>query len=159
VEPCDEGLTKTKIWQGSLSVSCDESELVNGGPSLRIDATEPSIVELYSLLIPVTPNTVYEVSYRVKTDLTVDGADMFGKVIAAQYTSAANEGDALDQNRVDAGFALGESVGSQTDWVTKSYTFTTGADTAYVRLRGVLGGPVGTATGTMWLTQVHLQVD
>jgi hypothetical protein len=150
---------KEHVWTGTLAVSCDAATQLDGRPTLKLHAATPSIVELYSPLISVTPNTTYAVSYRVKTDLTVDGADLYGKVIAAQYTSAAIESDAINQNRIDAGFGLGESVGDQTDWTTKSYTFTTSPDTAYVRLRGVLGGPVGTASGSMWLSDVHLQLD
>jgi hypothetical protein len=153
---CDELVTKQKIWSGTLAVSCDESTRIDGNPTLKLHAATPSIVELYSTLIPVTPNTVYEVSYQVKTDITVDGADMYGKVIAAQYTSTASETDAIDQNRVDAGFALGESVGGQSEWVTKSYTFQTTATTSFVRLRAVLGGPAGTAQGSMWITNIQL---
>jgi hypothetical protein len=156
---CDELVTKQKIWQGDLAVSCDESTKHAGSASLRLHSTNPSIAELYSPLLPVQPNTVYRVSYWVKTDVEIDGADLYGKVIAAEYNSQAVESDEIDENRINAGFTLGESVGGQTEWVTKAYTFTTGADTAYVRLRAVLGGSVGTATGTMWLSDVNLQAD
>jgi hypothetical protein len=157
-EDCHGLLTKEKVWSGTLAVSCDESTLLAGQASLKLHASTPSIVELYSPLIPVTPNTLYEMSYQVRTDLTVDGADMYGKVIAAQYFSTTSEGDAVDQNRIDPGFNLGTSMGGQTDWQSKSYTFTTSANTAFVRLRATMGGPVGTATGTMWVSAVNIQV-
>jgi hypothetical protein len=143
-------------------VSCDNDSPTPGYTSLRLTASEPSIVEAYSRLIPVQPNQTYRVSYWVKTDLYLDPSelpDLYGKVIAAQYSSAAQEGDPINANRLDPGFDLGESVGGQTDWAYRVYTFRTLDTAAYVRLRGVIGGTVGTAWGSMWLDQVSLDPE
>jgi hypothetical protein len=153
---CNELLAKEMIWQGSLTASCDESVRLHTLPSLRMHAPEPSIVELYSPLVAVQPNSLYRVSYSVKTALQLQGADLYGRVIVAQYNSQAREDDAINhQSRLDPGFDLGESVGGERDWLAQSYTFRTGSDTAFVRLRAVLGGPTGTASGTMWLSDIQ----
>jgi hypothetical protein len=115
------------------------------------------IVEVYSALIAVQPNTEYVVSYWVKTDIEFSGDGMYGKVIVAQYNSDAQEADAVEVNRIDAGFKLGDSVGGKIDWVARSYSFATSPDTAFVRLRAPLGGPVNPARGTMWLDQVSIR--
>jgi hypothetical protein len=156
---CEEILTKKKIWQGELDWTCDSAIKTAGAVSLKMQANTFSIVELYSPLIPVQPNQEYEVSYWVRTDLEVDGADLYGRVVAAQYDAQAEESDEVNENRLDSGFGLGESVGGQTDWVFKSYTFATGGETAYVRLRAMMGGPVGTARGEMWLDQVAIRAQ
>jgi hypothetical protein len=157
--PCDEILSKEKIWRGDLDQTCDIVVKKHGDSSLRLIANDFSIVEVYSPLIPVEPGGSYRVSYWVRTDLELDPvepAQMYGKVIAAQYTAQAQEGDGIGDNRLDPGFGLGESVGGETDWVFKEYTFETLGDAAFVRLRGIIGGPVGTARGSMWLDQVTI---
>ena len=156
---CTEPVTHEKIWVGGLTSSCDLATTLAGRPAIKLHSEVPSIAELYSSLLPVQPNTLYRVSYSVKTDLVSQGAEMYGKVIVAQYDDHASEEDALDRNRLDPGFNLGESVGGESDWVTKSYTFQTTPTTAYVRLRAVLGGPVGTVQGSMWVTSIMLTLE
>jgi hypothetical protein len=51
---------------------------------------------------------------------------------------------------------LGQSVGGQTDWVYQEYTFQTLEDASYVRLRGVVGGTIGAARGSIGLDEVGL---
>ena len=154
---CEELLSKPIVWQGDLAHSCDPTTKHSGVVSLKMHASSPSIVEMTSPLIPVQPGQAYEVAYWVKTDLTVDGAEMYGRVIAAQYNSSAQEDDAVNENRIDPGFALGENPDPQQDWTFKSYVFVTEPGTAYVRLRGVVGGPTGTASGSAWFDQVTIR--
>ena len=156
---CSTILFKEKIWIGRLAWGCEPSTRQTGASSLKLTSSIPSVVEVYSPLIQVDPNTIYRVSYWVRTDLTVDGADMYGKVITAQYNAQAQESDSVNENRLDPGFALGTSVGDNTDWTLQSYTFTSLPGTAYVRLRAVMGGPVGTAQGSAWFEQVQLSKD
>lgn len=152
-QPCDTWLTKTKIWEGSLTIQCDSSVTRNGLPTLKLQADSPSIVEAYSSLIAVQPNTLYRVSYWVQGDIEVDGAEIYGRMVAAEYSNQARESDEMNVNRISTGFELGENVGNQI-WVRKSYTFRTNEHTSYVRLRAIIGGPVGTASGTMWLSDI-----
>jgi hypothetical protein len=156
-EVCEEILVKEKIWQGELASTCDPSFKTDGQVSLKLSSDTFSIAERYSRLISVESNQTYEVSYWVKTDLEIDGAELYGRVVAAQYNAQAKESDEINEHRIDSGFTLGESVGGQTDWAFKSYTFTTDAETKYVRLRAFMGGPVGTAKGRFWLDQVSIQ--
>jgi ELWxxDGT repeat protein len=155
-DPCGEILVNQKVWQGGLTWSCDETEHQVGPTSLKMQAGSYSIVEMYSRLIPVQPNHTYQVSYWVKTDLEINAAELDGRVVASQYNASALEGDGLQENRLDAGFSLGENAGPQQDWIHKTYTFTTSAQTAYVRLRAILGGTTGTVRGTMWVDNVSL---
>jgi hypothetical protein len=125
--------------------------------SLRLTSESFAIAEAYSLLIPVLPNQTYEVSYWVKTDLEVQGADLYGKVKVSQHSSEALEADDVNINRLDAGNDLGQSVGGTTGWAFMSYTFTTRSDTAFVRLRATMGGQVGTVRGSFWLDGVTIR--
>jgi hypothetical protein len=104
----------------------------------------------------VTPGQAYRVSYWVKTDLLVDNAMVYGRIVAAQYTAQAQEGDEVNENRIDGGFLLGENVGGTVDWVHKSYTFTVTAETHHVRLRAPMGLS-GRAKGRVWFDGVSLE--
>jgi len=154
---CEENLLKTHLWEGDMATidhSCDYQTKKHGGTSLRIASSQPANVEGYSPLIDVKPNTTYKVSYWVKTeDLQVISAKIYGKIIAAQYNASAKESDKINQNRIDAGFNLGENISGKNNWLKKSYTFTTNPNTKYVRLRALLGGD-GTAQGTAWYDQI-----
>ena len=70
--------------------------------------------------------------------------------------SEVKENDPINVNRIDAGFTLGENVGGDTDWVFKSYTFTTHADTYFVRLRAPMGLS-GRAMGQVWFDRVAIE--
>ena len=65
--------------------------------------------------------------------------------MVAQYASLAEKRDGIGVSRLDTGFHLGQSEGGQTEWLYQEYTFQTLEDAAHVRLRGVIGGPVGIA--------------
>jgi tRNA A-37 threonylcarbamoyl transferase component Bud32 len=157
--PCHEMLYKVQVWSGELRQACDPQSRTPETVALKLTALPGSIVEVYSALIPVQPNQAYQVSYWVKTDLEVSGAELYGKVVPSQYSAQAQETDGLRDNRLDSGFALGESVGGKTAWAFKSYSFTTHPDAAFVRLRATIGGPDGTAQGTMWLEQVRIALQ
>ena len=152
---CDENLTKIKIWEGELNWYCDSVVKKEGISSIRLEANVFSDAEVYSSLIPVSPNQTYKVSYWVKTSLTVDNAEIYGRVITAQYNNQAQESDAVNENRIDAGFTLGDNVGGETDWVHKSYTFTTDNLTHFVRLRAAIG-LAGRAKGKVWVDGVSI---
>jgi uncharacterized repeat protein (TIGR01451 family) len=156
---CEEILTKQQVWQGNLSWTCDESIRRAGAFSLRLQTFIPSIAEAYSYLIPVRPNQTYGVSYWVKTNLEVDGAELYGRVVAAQYNTQSQEDDEINENRLDSGFGLGRNATLHQDWTFESYVFTTGPETAYIRLRALIGGPVGTARGEIWLDQVTVSAQ
>ena len=95
-------------------------------------------------------------SYWVKTNLAIDNAEVYGRVIPAQYNNLAQENDGVNENRIDAGFTLGENVGGETDWVFKFYTFKTNENTYYVRLRAPLG-LAGRAMGQVWFDEVVIK--
>ncbi len=149
-----------KIWKGALQAQCDRVVTHDGYPSLWLNTLDTwAVVERYSPLIPVEPNQPYALSYWVKTDVTFQLADMYGKVITSEYYSVAREEDAVNENRIGAGFATGRSIGDKTDWTYQSYQFTTRADTTFVRQRAVMGGPdqTGGAKGSMWISQLSLR--
>ncbi len=154
--PCGEALSVARIWQGALEQSCAVEPRGAGTLALELSAADWSIVEVYSALLPVEPNRTYEVSYWLRTEIEINGAELYGRVLAAQFSAQAQEGQAITENRLDNGFGTGRSVGGSSAWSVQSYTFTTLPDAAFVRLRGVLGGPTGTARGRMWLAQVRL---
>ncbi len=154
--PCREILVNTRVWQGALTRACLPEARGAGTLALEIAAADWSIVEVYSALIAVEPNRTYEVAYWIRTDLEVNGADLYGRVVAAQYSATAQETQPVTDSRLDTGFGLGASVGGVTPWTYQTYVFTTLPDAAFVRLRGLLGGPVGTARGKMWLQAVRL---
>ena len=77
--------------------------------------------------------------------------------LTAQYSAKAKEADEVNENRLDAGFGLGQNAGGQTDWILKSYTFVTTYETAYIRLRALMGGTVGTAEGDAWFDAVTIR--
>lgn len=153
-------LPNEKRWKGELLARCDPAITHDGYPALWLNTVDTwAVVERYSPLIPVEPGQQYEVSYWVKTDVEFQLADMYGKVITSEYYSIAREEDAVNENRIGAGFATGKSIGDKTDWVQQSYLFTTRADTTYIRLRAVMGGPdqTGGAKGSMWISQLSLR--
>jgi hypothetical protein len=150
-------MIKSRVWQGDMSRTCDPAIRQTGTESLKMEAETFSIIESYSPLIQVAPDQIYEVSYWVKTDLEIDEAEIYGRVIAAQYDASAQEDDQVNENRIDPGFTLGENPDPQQDWTFTSYVFVTEPGTAYVRLRGVVGGPTGKARGTTWFDQVAIR--
>jgi hypothetical protein len=156
-DPCEEKLVNKKVWQGAMDWSCDAANRRVGAVSLKMIAGTFSIGEMYSHLMPVEPNQTYEVSYWVKTDMEINGAEIYGRIVASQYNANTQESDELQDNRIDAGFDLGENPGLHQDWVFKSYTFATKADAAFVRIRAIMGGTTGTAKGTMWIDDATLR--
>lgn len=152
---CEEPFIKSQVWEGELAWDCDSVVKKDGVSSIRLESEVFSDAEVYSSLIPVSPNQTYEVSYWVKTNLTVDNAEVYGRVITAQYNNQAQESDAVNENRIDAGFTLGDNVGGETDWVHKSYTFTTNNLTYFVRLRAAIG-LAGRAMGKVWIDGVSI---
>jgi hypothetical protein len=152
---CEENLYRAKVWQGELQWDCDSLEKVEGRSSVRLESTVPSDAELFSPLLAVLPGERYRVSYWVKTDLTVEDAQVYGRIVAAQYGAQARESDEVNEERIDGGFALGSNVGQVTNWVQQSYTFTTTVDARFVRLRAPLG-LAGRATGRVWYDWVSL---
>ena len=150
---CGEIFEKIKIWQGDLTWSCDTGANSESHGSLIIRSDNFSDAEVYSLLIPVKPNKKYQVNYWVKTNLIVDDADVYGKVIVAQYTEKAQEGDEIYENRLDNGFFLGDNLAGLTGWANKSYTFITSSETAFIRLRAAFGLS-GKVKGQAWYDHV-----
>jgi hypothetical protein len=155
VRACEGQVYQVKEWDGNLAWECDSAVVRAGTHSIRLQSEGFSDAELYSPLIPVLPNRAYEVSYWVKTALTVDDAQVYGRVLVAQYDQWARESDGLTENRLDPGFSLGENVGAQQDWLRKSYSFTTHAQCHFVRLRLPLG-LAGRAMGVVWFDGVHI---
>ena len=153
---CEEEFYKVKIWEGELAWDCDTAIKKDGIDSILLEAEVFSDAEVYSSLIPVSPNHTYEVSYWVKTNLVIDNASVYGRVVPAQYNNLAQENDAINENRIDAGFTLGENIGGDTDWVFKSYTFTTNTNTNFVRLRAPMGLG-GRARGDVWYDAVSIK--
>jgi len=123
-----------------------------------IGSSLPANGELYSTLIPVQPNTKYKVNYSVKTEeLTSVGAQYPGSVIISEYNSSAKEGDALTANRVHDGRRDNvPTVTGTNDWTSKNYTFTTTANTAYVRIRLINAG-WGETKGRVYFKDVHFE--
>lgn len=124
-----------------------------------IGSSLPANGELYSTLIPVQPNTIYKISYLVKTeDLTSVGAQYPGSVIVSEYNSSAKESDALTTNRIHDGRRdnVPTTTGT-TDWTSKNYTFTTTASTVYVRIRLINAG-WGEAKGRVYFKDTKLEV-
>jgi serine/threonine protein kinase len=156
--PCEEGLIKSYIWSGpGLQQECDAKNKKVGEVSLKLTSADFTNAEAYSSLINVERDRVYAVSYWLKTDdIETNGGENYGKVIVSQYNAEAQETDNLNWNRVDAGFNLGENVSGTQDWVLKTYLFTTGTNTAYVRLRAIWGSANGGVRGVMWLDQVFI---
>jgi len=152
---CEESLYRAKVWQGELQWDCDPLVKVEGRSSVRLESTVPSDAELFSPLLAVLPGERYRVSYWVKTELTVEDAQVYGRVVAAQYSAQAKESDEVNEGRVDSGFALGNNLGRVSDWVQQSYTFTTAVDARFVRLRAPLG-LAGRATGRVWYDGLSL---
>lgn len=153
---CEEPFVKPVIWEGVLYWDCDPIEKKEGVSSIRLDSPEFSDAEVDSKLISVSPNQTYKVTYWVKTNLIVDTATVYGRVIPAQYNNLAQESDAINENRIDAGFSLGENLGGETDWVLRSYTFTTGSKAYFVRLRAPMGLS-GRAKGQVWFDGLTIE--
>ena len=152
---CEESVTKAKTWEGYFSWQCDRANKVDGEVSLQLKTEEVTEAELYSPLIPVHPERLYQISYWVKTNLVTDHTGVYGRIIPAQYNNQAAESDQLDENRIDSGFSLGENVGGTTSWAHKSYYFRTTAETSYLRLQAPLG-LAGRARGQVWYDQISL---
>lgn len=159
IQVCEENFFKEQIWEGeskNINISCDNQTKIEGKTSVRLASSQPANIETYSPLINIKPNTKYEVSYWVKTtDLQTHSAQIYGKIITSQYDNLSQEEDSLTQNRVDAGFDLGENVKGTSNWIKKSYMFITDSQSKYVRLRALLGGS-GTAQGTVWYDNVTI---
>jgi hypothetical protein len=157
---CTGLLTKERVWKGNYQWGCDKGR-PGGDISLRLDTvgTDFAIVERYSALIPVQPSQVYTVSYWVKTDLEIQGAGVFGKIVLAEYGDGAREDDDITQKRIDPGFERGENVGGVSEWTHKSYAATTTPTTAFVRLRAIIGGPEGYsgARGHLWIAEESIK--
>lgn len=154
---CEENIFKKKVWQGELSWNCDQGVKKEGDASIKLSSNTPSDTEAYSPLIKVEPNTTYRISYWVKTEnLQPEGAQVYGRIIVAQYNQNAKETDEVNQNRIDAGFNLGENVGETTSWLEKSYTLRTSGETKYIRLRAPMGLG-GKAKGTVWYDEVKIE--
>jgi len=154
---CEENFFHKKIWEGGLNWSCDNSVKKVGNFSVKLSNSNPANSEVFSSLIKVEPNKTYKVSYWVKTDgLQAEDSQVYGKIVAAQYNQNAKEEEGVEQNRIDAGFSLGENVGGTTDWLKKEYIFTTTPQTAFVRLRAPLGLQ-GKARGTVWYDEVKIE--
>ena len=154
--PVEEPFIKTKIWDGELYWQSDTSIKKEGLSSVRLETDVFSDAEIYSSLIAVLPNEKYQVSYWVKTDLTILDANVYGRVITAQYSNEAQEDNEIGENRIDSGFSLGENTGGESDWVYKSYTFTTNASAYFVRLRAPMGLD-GHAKGQVWFDGVAIE--
>jgi len=154
---CEENFLKKKVWEGNLNWVCDERVKKIGQTSLNLTSNQFSNAEIYSLLIKVEPNQIYKVSYWVKTEnLQIQDAQVYGRIIPAQYNQNAKEKDQVDQNRIDAGFSLGENVSGTTNWQEKSYFFKTTPTTSYVRLRAPLA-LAGKAKGSVWFDGVKFE--
>lgn len=152
----DEPFAKVKIWDGKLYWQSDTSIKKDSVSSMRLEADVFSDAEVYSNLIHVLPNQAYSVSYWVKTNLIIDDSNIYGRVITAQYSNEALEDDEIFENRTDPGWNLGENEGSETDWVFKTYTFTTTSNTHFVRLRAPMGLD-GHAKGQVWFDNVNIE--
>jgi hypothetical protein len=160
LSPCEEDLYKEKAWAGVLNWTCDRSTHFAGSTSVRLSTPTDSSVEAYSPLKPVYPSHVYKISYAAKTsDLVkslVEPATILARVVPAQYTSAAQEIDAVNAgNCVDSGLSHGVNQAGTTDWTSHSYDFATTGNTAFVRLRGILAG-MGKGRGTAWFDDIEL---
>jgi hypothetical protein len=136
-----------KIWRGSAVFSCDDN-------ALKITGTDAD-AEAYSPLISVSPNTAYTVSYKVKTAYTSINAQVYGRVIAAEYSSNAKEEDPVTANRIRDGRETGTNLGGINDWAEKTYTFTTSPTTHYLRLRAAMA-LWGTAEGAVWYKDLRV---
>jgi hypothetical protein len=159
---CEENLYIEKAWSGALSWACDRSIHLVGNTSVRLSTAIDSNVEAYSPLQPVAPDHVYRVSYAVRTsDLVtgaVDPALVLGRVVPAQYSSAAQEIDSVNAvSRIDSGLSQGINQVGTTEWITRSYDFATTSSTNFVRLRGILAG-MGVGRGTAWFDDVNLEL-
>jgi hypothetical protein len=157
---CEEDLYKEKAWAGVLNWTCDRNTRFSGSTSVRLSTATDSNVEAYSPLKSVNPNWVYKVSYAVSTNSlaasAVDPAAILARVVPAQYTSAAQESDAINAgNRIDSGLSYGVNQNGTTAWGSRSYDFVTTSTTAFVRLRGILAG-MGKGRGTAWFDDVNL---
>ena len=154
---CEENLLKKKIWEGDLNWSCDTTTKKIGNSSLSLFSSNFSNAEVYSLLIRVEPNKFYKVSYWVKTEnLQAQDAQVYGRVVTAQYNQNAKEEDEINQNRIDSGFGLGENVGGTSDWAKKSYIFKTNSGIRYIRLRAPIG-LMGKAKGRVWYDELKIE--
>jgi len=154
---CEENIFKKKVWQGGLNWECDRQAKKDGQASIKLTADQFSDAETYSPLIKVLPNQKYQVSYWVKTqNLQPDNSQVYGRILAAQYNSKAKETEAINQNRIDPGFSLGENIQNTTDWVKKSYIFQAMPNTRYIRLRAPMGLQ-GKAKGAVWFDEVKIE--
>jgi len=156
---CEENLFNKKIWNpdGSLEWQCDNNIKKDGLASIKLTTQTPSNAEVYSPLIKVEPNRTYRLSYWVKTEnLTPQDAQVYGKIVVAQYNQNTKEDEDISQNRIDAGFSLGENIGGTNNWTKKSYSFNTNSQTVYIRLRAPLG-LAGKAKGTTWFDQIDIK--
>ena len=153
---CEENIFKKKLWSGSFDWSCPSEPAPRGGTSLKLTSTTDVNGELYSPLIKVSPNTTYKISYDVNANLTLNGANVFGKIVPAEYTTYAKESHAVnDATRISAGFQYGINDNSKYWRNAISYTFSTDPRTEYVRLRAFLGGD-GLAKGTVYYDNVKI---
>ena len=152
---CEDDLYKTHIWEGSVAWGCDKADYKDGKESITMTLKEPSNAEIYTPLLNVKPDTEYTVSYWHKSkDVVLDDAQLYGRIIASQYSDKARESDKVNENRLVSGFEYGENTSESTAWVRKSYTFRTQPGTKYVRLRAVMG--MGKGSGTFWFDGISL---
>jgi len=154
---CGEYFTKVKRWKGKLFWECDPNHTKASYHSIKLEAEIFTDAEVDSPLIPVEPNQLVRVSYWVKTNLEIENANVYGKIIAAQFDENAQEGDEVYHNQIAPGYSLGENVGPKTDWVFQSYIFKTNSETRFIRLRGPMG-LLGKAKGEVWFDGVRVDL-
>jgi len=156
------------------SVTCPANERYinyawSGNPYFVYPKTAPC--DLYSIgsrndatanmispqLVSVEPNTTYTLAYDVKTEDVTGTSQWTSVVLAPEYTSQAQPGQPQEQNRItDGRHATVEPTTGTTDWVRKSYTFTTTADTAFVRYQLRLDGWDGVSRGRAYFKNVEI---
>lgn len=154
---CGEKISATKVWSGTLRITCDATSKKEGDFSISLYSSESSDAEAHSKLIAVTPSTSYRVSYWVKTqDLVPNTARAYARVVVSQYNQYAKDEDELTSNRIDSGISLGENISGTQDWALKTYAFTTTSQTRWVRLRLPMG-LWGTARGRVWFDDIKIE--
>lgn len=152
---CEDNLYKKREWTGTFNWACDTSTAFKGSKSLKLDFETPADGEVYSSLIPVEPNTIYTLTYVSKSkDLKKETSEILGRIVPAQYNSDVTEDSQVNEKRIDPGFGYGSDTSENQGWKRVTFDFSTDPETAYVRLRAIIGK--GTGTGTVWFDDVRL---
>jgi hypothetical protein len=163
---CEENVPYIKNYGTTdFTVTCDTTSKKVGKESLRLSSSGNANAIAYSKLIPVLPGNAYRLTYWVKTQgYQVLGSQQAGgayaRIVAAQYDASAKDVDEpLTTPRIDSGatYGQGNNILGTTDWVQKSFTFSTKPNAKYIRLYAPIAVfPNAQAKGTVWFDDINI---